>query len=80
MGRRKARSSTDIVLIPILLLAAGLMVVPGLWAVGLLSGMEVPGSHKDGARTMAIMMLVSWPVAAGLFITAMVKMVGLKRG
>ncbi|MFA7236374.1 MAG: hypothetical protein WC058_05880 [Phycisphaeraceae bacterium] len=43
-----------------------LLLIPGLWAVGILLGLNVPMAYRTSARGMAYLMLVCWPVAAAL--------------
>lgn len=43
-----------------------LLLIPGLWAVGILLGLNVPMAYRTSARSMAYFMLVCWPVAAAL--------------
>jgi hypothetical protein len=52
--------------IPALLIVAGLMLIPGLWALGVLGGVAVWQSNKAGAQTVAGAMLLCWPIAAFL--------------
>jgi len=47
---------------PAMLGVAALLLIPGVWAVLLLAGVEVPNAQRDGARTMAVAMLIAWPI------------------
>lgn len=49
---------------PALLLIALLLLIPGVWGILLLAGVAVPNAERDGARTMAVAMLISLPIAA----------------
>src|SRR5687768_959396 len=57
--------------IPILATVGVLLLVPGVWAILLLSGAQVWSSHRSSARPMALAMLVCWPIALALFGAAM---------
>lgn len=41
-----------------------LLVVPGLWAIGLLANLPVPMAEKGNADAVAYLMLLCWPIAA----------------
>ena len=76
---RAQQHSTSLILIPLLFLASFVIMLPGVWAVGLMAGMDVPGAEKKNASTMALLMLLSWPVALALFAAAIIKLKSLKK-
>ncbi len=55
---------------PLLATVGVLLLVPALWSVLTLSGMNVVGSDREDAQAMAMVMLVCWPVALCLLIAA----------
>ena len=48
---------------PVLATVGGLLLIPAVWATLLLGGVEVPGSRRSDAASMAMFMLMCWPVA-----------------
>jgi len=61
--RRKSQSNDGLkqVAAPVLLTTGLLLLVPAVWAVLQLSGLVT--SEKDDANTMAMAMLIAWPMA-----------------
>ena len=49
---------------PLLLASSIGLIVPAVWSVLVLAGLDVALSDKDASRPMAMMMLVCWPLAA----------------
>lgn len=49
---------------PLLMALAIGLIVPAVWSVLVLGGLDVALSDKDASRPMAMMMLVCWPLAA----------------
>lgn len=56
--------------VPVFLLMAALLLVPGAWAVLLLAGYEVWRSDWQGSQTMAMSMMACFPIAALLVVGA----------
>lgn len=52
--------------VKICLVIGMLLLIPALWAVAVLVGLNVPMSHRSSAFAMALFMLISWPVAGAL--------------
>ncbi len=55
---------------PLLGTVGVLLLVPAFWAVMVLIGWSVPGAAREDSRTMAAVMLVSWPIAICLLAAA----------
>ena len=55
---------------PLLATVGVLLLIPGIWSVLTLSGMDIAGSKRDDAKAMATAMLVCWPIAICLLVTA----------
>jgi hypothetical protein len=73
-GRRPGGRSEDTQLksmaVPALLAVGGLMLIPGLWSLAILADLEVWRSNKPGAQTVAMAMLLCWPIAGCLIFGA----------
>ncbi len=65
--------------VPILVTVGSLMMVPALWGLAVLMGIEVPRSQQAGAGRMATAMLACWPIALGLYGGAAVFWMQLKK-
>ncbi len=48
------------------LIIGGLLLIPGIWAVLVLAGVDVFNANVSGARAMAALMLLSWPIGGAL--------------
>jgi len=62
--RRKRKKSNDglkQIAAPVLMTTGLLLLIPAVWSVLILSGALV--SEREGARNMALAMLVAWPMA-----------------
>lgn len=49
--------------VKVCLIIGMLLLVPGLWAIGLLVGLPIPLAGKTGATAMAYLMLLCWPIS-----------------
>lgn len=64
---------------PLLVTVGVLLLVPAFWSVFLLVGMKVPGWDRGDARSMAMAMLICWPLALALIAAAVVLFLQLMR-
>jgi hypothetical protein len=65
-GAARARKPNPVkaVAIPVLITVGLLLLIPGIWSVLLLAGVEVWNSRAPGAQRMAVVMLIaSWPMS-----------------
>jgi hypothetical protein len=65
--------------IPTLIVLGVALLVPGMWAVGIFAGWEVPLHSKEKVRSLAVIMLVCWPLALLCFVSAAFMFIGLRR-
>jgi uncharacterized membrane protein YqjE len=56
--------------VPALLAVAALMLVPGLWGLAVLTGLDVWGHARSNVTSVAMAMLAAWLIAASLFFGA----------
>jgi len=66
--KTKKNDGLKAVFAPVLLTTGILLLIPAVWSVLLLSGMQVWQSERDDARSMAMAMLISWPIALLLLV------------
>lgn len=66
-------------LVPIMLTVGGLLMVPGLWALGILMEMNLPGSDRESARSMAALMLICIPMSLALEATALAFVIQMRK-
>ena len=80
-GRASTSATNDLkkVAVPMLITVGLLLMIPGLWALLVLGGVEIFGSAKQGARGMAMVMLLCWPIALLLIFGAFYFIVELRR-
>ncbi len=80
-GRASTSATNDLkkVAVPMLITVGVLLMIPGLWALLVLGGVEIFGSTKQGARGMAMVMLLCWPIALLLIFGAFYFIVELRR-
>ena len=65
---------------PILMTVGALLLVPAIWSVRYLSGVEgVSHAQREGARPMALLMLICWPMALALMAASVVCFVKVAR-
>jgi len=64
-NRRAASQNHDLkrTAIPILLTVGVVLLIPGIWAVCLLIGLEVPRHNEPDAKQVALAMLITWPLS-----------------
>ena len=75
----KANQGLKATAAPLLGTVGVLLLIPGVWAVLTLSGMNVAGSAREDAQAMAWAMLVCWPIAICLLVTAIIFFVQMLR-
>ncbi|MBI1368904.1 MAG: hypothetical protein GC162_09660 [Planctomycetes bacterium] len=63
--------------IPVLVGIGLALMAPGMWAVGILTGMDVPMLGRDNSHAMAIIMLVCWPISLLSFVSAIFMYMGM---
>lgn len=81
MARRSAPHASLLrkIGIPTLIVLGLALLVPGMWAVGIFMGWEVPLHGKEKVRSLAVIMLVCWPLALLCFVSAAFMFIGLRR-
>jgi len=62
-NRKPANHDLKRTAIPILLTVGGLLLIPGIWAVCLMLGLEVPRHDDPQANQVALGMLITWPLS-----------------
>jgi|GEM_PF-5645780 len=78
--KRKKDNSLKATAVPILITVGCLLLVPAIWAVMILGGSETAwGAERENASSMAKIMLVCWPLALILIISALVMIVQMLR-
>ncbi|QNN25294.1 hypothetical protein HED60_24430 [Planctomycetales bacterium ZRK34] len=65
--------------IPTLIVLGVALLVPGVWAVGIFAGWELPLHEKEKVKSLAVIMLVCWPLALLCFLSAAFMFIGLRR-
>lgn len=68
--RRKKDNSVKALSIPVLITVGLLLLMPAVWGTLVLAGFEAPRHDDPQAKPMAAFMLVCWPLALSLLITA----------
>ncbi len=74
-GRLSAATSGDAMkatMAPILLTVGLIVMIPAVWGTLLLMGVSMPLSERSNANTMATFMLLCWPIAIALIVTAII--------
>jgi hypothetical protein len=73
-GRRRGPTPMARTAVKVCMVVGMLLLIPALWAVAVLIGLDVPMSGGKGlgvsANSMAYLMLVCWPIALALIIGA----------
>ncbi len=72
-GQRRGTGGHDrikAIAVPVLGLVGLLLLIPAMWSLLLLADHEVWHHDRQGARSMATVMLICWPIAAALVGTA----------
>ncbi len=64
-ARRDANHGLKTASVPVLITVGLLLLVPGVWSLLILTGTWE--SPREDARTMAIAMLATWPIALSMF-------------
>jgi hypothetical protein len=67
------------VAVPVLLTVGVLLLIPGVWAILLLCGADVWKSDDSSAKSVALIMLLCWPIAACLLAAAAVYLYQIQR-
>lgn len=63
--KRDANHGLKAAAVPILITVGVLLMIPGIWSLLILTG--VWESPREDAKTMAVAMLATWPIAASIF-------------